>query len=189
MTLAIRWSHEAGENARHWPHEAGDWQMLRALAKRPASEEAAVGEAIDVFASNANDIPFSAIALWDDAKGRLVVAGRSAPLAGSARLGDVLAQAFEEGRPRRRDDIGSVLGVEPIGPWGDPSSSAYVVPLHRTAPGGTRGVVLFGISPRLHFDAEYERFLESAASVFADARERAVLVERERAARREAELQ
>jgi hypothetical protein len=28
MTLAIRWSHEAGENARTWPHEPGDWHPI-----------------------------------------------------------------------------------------------------------------------------------------------------------------
>src|SRR5690606_3201244 len=26
MSLAIRWSHGAGENARRWHHEPGDWQ-------------------------------------------------------------------------------------------------------------------------------------------------------------------
>ncbi len=26
MTLAIRWTHEGGENRRCWPHEPGDWQ-------------------------------------------------------------------------------------------------------------------------------------------------------------------
>jgi predicted AAA+ superfamily ATPase len=31
LTLAIRWSHEAGEIARLWPHEPGGWQ----LAKNP----------------------------------------------------------------------------------------------------------------------------------------------------------
>jgi len=30
MTLAIRWSHEAGENARLWPHEPGDWHVRMA---------------------------------------------------------------------------------------------------------------------------------------------------------------
>jgi signal transduction histidine kinase/ActR/RegA family two-component response regulator len=153
-------------------------ETLHALAQVPSA-----AGAIAILSSSARDVPFAAIYLWNDAEQRLEVAAASDGLEGHdcAALHVAAREAFDTFACERIDDF----GFAPVGPWGAPTPSAFVVPLRQSR----RGVVIFGISPRLRFDDAYRRFLESAAATFESAGERAILVAREASARREADLQ
>jgi len=153
-------------------------ETLHALEQVPGA-----AEAIAILSSGAKDVPFAAISLWNDAERRLEVAAASDGLEGQdcAALHVAAREAFDTGACVRIDDF----GFAPAGPWGDPTRSAFVVPLRQSR----RGVVIFGISPRLHFDDAYRRFFESAAATFEAAGERASLVARESSSRKEADLQ
>ncbi len=143
-------------------------ETLHELAQVPGA-----AEAIAILSSGAKDVPFAAIYFWNDAEKRLEVAAASDGLRGHdcAALHAAAREAFDTGACVRIDDF----GFAPAGPWGDPTPSAFVVPLGQP----TRGVAIFGISPRLHFDEAYRRFLESAAATFDRAGERAILIARE----------
>jgi signal transduction histidine kinase len=165
-------------------------RMSSALSRRAETANACVDDALAAFAANAHDVPFAAIFLCSDADGRLELVGRSGALdgCGDDALARLVGEAYAANEPREVTDVTEAIGVAPIGPWGDPTRSAFVVPVRR-ASGVACGALALGVSPRLHFDAAYRRFLESTADLFGDALERALLVEREHAARRELELQ
>ncbi len=151
---------------------------LHALAQVPDA-----AAAIAILASAAKDVPFAAIYLWNDTARCLELAAASDGLQGhdNASLLGAARTAFETAAPLRID----ALGFAPAGPWGEPTRSAFVVPLQ---PSG-RGVMILGISPNLHFDEPYRHFFESAAAAVDGAGERAVLVAREASARQDANLQ
>jgi signal transduction histidine kinase len=150
---------------------------------RELAQVSSAAEALAVLSSSTKDVPFAAIYLWNEAERRLEVAAASDGLDGQDRtaLHRAAREAFDTGACIRIDDF----GFAPAGPWGDPTPSAFVVPLRQSR----RGVAILGISPRLHFDDAYRRFLESAAATFDGAGERALLVAREASARKEADHQ
>jgi signal transduction histidine kinase/CheY-like chemotaxis protein len=164
---------------------------LRMIAQRKESIDATTPDAMAAFENDAEDIPVSAIFLCDEATSALRLTAASEALRGCDpdALMAIAVEAFERGAPSHLQDFGARVGSAAALPSGERTRGAFAVPLLRSGSHATRGVVLFGLSPRLFFNDAYRSFLESAATLFADARERAVLEERERLARREAELQ
>ena len=151
---------------------------LHELAQMPGA-----AEAIAVLSSSVKDGPFTMISLWNDAESALEIAAASAERYGydGTAFHRAAREAFDRGECLRVDDF----GFAPVGPWGDPTSSAFVVPLRQSM----RGVAIFGISPNLHFDDAYRRFLESAAATFDVAAGRAALIARADRARSEVNVQ
>ncbi|HEX2140230.1 MAG TPA: ATP-binding protein [Woeseiaceae bacterium] len=172
---------------------------LRALVPVPGSVDAAA-DAVNSMSANRNDIPFSLVYLWDESRKTLEPAAQTRNLdaceTAPARLLPAARRAFEFHGPVEVDNVEELLGDMDIGPWPEPPRSAVVLPLGQPHSGYSRGAVVFGLSPRLHFDDRYRSFLELSAGQIArataqaqNARERAELLEREQAARKEAELQ
>ncbi|WP_166642384.1 PAS domain-containing protein, partial [Bradymonas sediminis] len=159
-------------------------------------------EAISVVADNALDIPFSLVYLWNSTSQRLELSGQTGFEESDARakemdgLFECATQVCRGGEPKYLEDIGDLMPTPHINVWGDRTRSAFVVPLQRSASGRCRGVIFFGLSTRMHFDAAYRVFLEESVRALVvnlqAARARRIeveLIERERAARREAEFQ
>lgn len=182
-------------------------EALRELAALVDSPEAVTRGASRVLAAAAKDIPLSALYLRDDATGDFELAAHSggegfeapgSPFGSGPGTdwGALLRRVGEAKAPCEIDDLERLLGRRHAGCWPEPTRRAYAVPLMRSVSDLARGVVVFGLSPRLHFGPRYREFLDRAARELgalraveqAKALERDLL-ERERAARREAELQ
>ena len=67
--------------------------------------------------------------------------------------------------------------------WGEPTRTAFVVPVQRSRHEPLRGIAVFGISPRLRFDDAYRSFFEAIA------RELAAQLDAEHARQAELDLQ
>lgn len=173
---------------------------LRALAPIAGSFDAP-GDAISAASDNRSDLPFSVIYLWNESREQLEPAAYTPNL---DRCKSVLAsflpsaqRAFETNAMIEIHSLEELLGgVHVVGPWPEPTRSAVVLPLRQPHSATACGAVVFGLSPRLHFDGKYRTFLELAAEQIAraaaqaqNARDRVELLERERSARQEAELQ
>jgi PAS domain S-box-containing protein len=87
-------------------------------------------------------------------------------------------------------------GVEHVGTWGEATREAFVLPVTRSGANARRGVLVFGVSPRLRFDDRYRELFEAiaravAAGLDAEAAKRAEqeLLARAEAARADADLE
>jgi signal transduction histidine kinase len=103
------------------------------------------------------------------------------PRSHDVRLLETVGLASGENGPRFGADFERVLpslaersaraGAQPLGgvgvvagPWPEPVSEIYVATLTRSEAGATHGFVVFGLSPRLTFDAAYRAFLDQIAA-------------------------
>jgi signal transduction histidine kinase len=175
--------------------------MLQQLEPNVDTRDAAA-EAIAALSANPNDIPFSMIYLWDERRNALELAAVSRNLDGRDdcidRLTKIARAAYDASSAREVEPLGTLINGEGLGPWPEPPRAALFLPLGPPDTHSGRGVIAFGISARLHFDAKYRRFLQLVAGqvaraiasqrVLQNARERATLLEREQAARAEAEV-
>ena len=136
---------------------------LRALDPRRDGHGGIV-PALAVIADNAEDIPFALIYLHDPAAGELELVGRTGFPAGcETNFAETAHRAFEVRRPEKIDDVRALVGGAHLGPWPEPTESAWVLPMGRSGTESPSGVVVFGISARLHFDDRYRSFLELVA--------------------------
>jgi PAS domain S-box-containing protein len=157
---------------------------LRALA-RCADSHNTMRDLVEVLSSNDRDIPFALLYLTDSTGTKLQLVGRTTSLsaleAGVSRFAKAAQETFQHNAPREID-ARTLLDGAAVGAWPEPIGAAIALPIRRSRSDDPRGVVVFGISPRLHFDDSYRRFFELAA------RQVAAAVTRMRA-RREAEWQ
>lgn len=141
-------------------------ETLRLLALKPVSLNP-LRDAVEFLTGNPKDIPFALFYLWNEAEGKLVLAERTQNLkdseAGCAKLAEAAAQAFAADTPRKLAGVSELLGAAHLGPWPETASAAWVLPVKTSAKDPIRGVFVFGISPRLHFDERYRDFLEAVA--------------------------
>lgn len=140
-------------------------ETLRLLALKPSAARP-LQDAIELLGSNAKDIPFALLYLWNDAEGKLVLAERTANLAGDAdftKLAQAAAPALTTGNMIKLGGVPELLGEAHLGPWPESATAAWVLPLRSSALDPIRGVFVFGLSPRLHFDERYGDFLEAVA--------------------------
>jgi signal transduction histidine kinase len=136
-------------------------RALRSLAQQTASAtnvDAVVTAAADLLEQTTYDVTFGLVYLFDPA-GQLTLV-RSASLTEAQR--DAADAAFRgklaaaAGREALDLVSAGVLSL-PGGPWPEPTRLAFVAPL--AAGESTSGFVVFGISPRLAFDAAYRDHL------------------------------
>lgn len=107
---------------------------------------------------NPADIPFAA--LYFLTNGEVVAAG------GTASAGALvdprhwpLVEVASSQAPLRMDNLQARLGDIICQPWPEHVTRAYVLPLS-TLGSPTQAVAVFGVSPRLPFDASYQTFFE-----------------------------
>ena len=152
---------------------------LRALPA-PGATNDGVRDVIAHLASNPKCIAFSIYYRADDT-GAL----RRGP-ASSVEVRDVVPEVVARVHASQQPEqvaVSEIIGnITHTSTWGDPTQSAFVVPVRRTSTEIPRGVVVFGLSPRLKFDERYRDFLETIA------RELGAYVDMERARNAEAEL-
>ncbi len=148
-------------------------ETLRALGPRPDSPDPA-RDAIEALSANNKDVPFALVYLWDEPRRRLGLAARTGNLHGNetsfAKLEEAARRVFESNASLKIDNADELLGdMAGVGPWPEPSRSVLILPLSGSKIGEPLGVIVYGISPRLHFNDQYRRFLELAARQVATA--------------------
>ena len=133
-------------------------------------------------------------------RGRLDPVAVSSPVPLSeqhlAAAGARLREVFASGARVVIDEVASVFGAAVPSAWPEPVRTAVALPIRRAPTDSPSGVLVFGVSPCLHFDARYAAFFEDIARQIAVLRESAEakriereLVVREQAARDEADAQ
>jgi signal transduction histidine kinase len=163
---------------------------------RLASESLAAGSvdqvchAIEgVLASNPHDVPCAALYLARESQTRMTRAVRTGLPEETAWLPPVLDLDSDDGAPwplvgLLRTRVPKVVTLEttvPVtGPWPEPVTAVYLVPLCPRTRGTLEGVLIAGVSPRRPFDAEYQEFLLDVATHAADAIADARIAEVER---------
>jgi signal transduction histidine kinase/CheY-like chemotaxis protein len=171
-------------------------ETLRSLTPPPAVSDAA-RHVIESLAASPGDVPF-ALLYGPDSSGELRLrasCGIAAELA-PERVPAAAVDAHTTGTPVVIDARQLLGGREHVGTWGEPTREAFVLPVTRSSADASRGVLVFGVSPRLAFDDRYRELFaaiarELAAGLDAEAAARAerALLERAEAARAEADAE
>jgi signal transduction histidine kinase/ActR/RegA family two-component response regulator len=140
-------------------------RALRSLAKSTAmatTVPAVLAAAAELFEETPNDIPFALIYMNEKATGEPVLC-RSVGLGATEQIAvDAVSRAklrVAAGRAPialASDEIGVSL---PGRPWPEPSTGAFVAPLGDRRIAHPSGFFVFGLSPRLPFDAAYHDHL------------------------------
>lgn len=140
-------------------------KTLRALA--PRGEADPLHPVLEAFSANPSDIPFVLLFTFAGAGPGLRLAGHTLNLVGHDRCfpawNELAREALERNASMRINNVETLFDVQPPGFWPEPVRSALLVPIRSSAGDAPRGVIAFGISPRLHFDDKYRGFLELAA--------------------------
>ncbi len=169
---------------------------LRGLAP-PSSVPDAARHVTRVLEGNPRDVPFAQFYGRGEA-GEL-------RLLAQCGLGPELAPRIAPAAAREAHATGTAVlcdarqlldGREHVGTWGEPTREAFVLPVTRSGAEAPRGVLVFGVSPRLRFDERYRELFEAvaramAAGLDAESAKRAELelLERAEAARAEADAE
>ncbi|HTR06076.1 MAG TPA: ATP-binding protein [Paraburkholderia sp.] len=171
--------------------------QLSGAARHAQTVASACEEMLAALAGNRRDLPFVAVYLAGtepqdlcDPLARLAGSTHSEPVRLPAEVapGTALAAAMQDtARTHGAILADSLEGLLPApSAWPEPVSRAVVVPLMRQGlrgSGAPFGYLVAGVSPRLSFDDDYERFIELVAGQVGSALEaaRAFESERERA--------
>ena len=133
-------------------------ETLRLLVSDRQPLASPVDDALAAMAANEADIPFARLWLRDAEGARLAPAGTSgaALSAGDVQLLDAAAQAAWTA------DAATLVEHLPAIAAGL-ARGVLVLPLEAGAGGPPGGVVALGLSPRLHFDDKYRKFLDLVA--------------------------
>jgi signal transduction histidine kinase/ActR/RegA family two-component response regulator len=144
-------------------------ETVRALTLRGRSASDTVRDILGALSANDKDVPFALLYLAGEGGDRIELAGTTESLASAnVRLQEVAEQAFSANAPVEIE-IESLLDGAAVGAWPEPTRRALVLPIRRARSDAPRGVVVFGISPRCHFDDSYRSFFELAADQIAAA--------------------
>ena len=100
-------------------------------------------QASSALAANPSDVPFAQVFEWDPEHEEVRLVAR----VGDSRGGELAAIAKRVAESGAPESLGKV----------------YVVPLRTSQDEPRRGAVVFGVSPRLHFEERYRVFFDSAA--------------------------
>ncbi len=157
-------------------------ESLRSLETRSGSPGTIQG-AVDALSSYQQDIPLVMFYVWNGTQEGLQLVGKSPTFnADSGPFDELAADVYEASAARRVGDAEQLFGGAHVGPWPEPAHAVFAVPVGNPERDSGRGVAIFGLSPRLHFDANYQAYLEQVSNqVMAQ-----VALERERAARQQA---
>ncbi len=161
-------------------------ETLRAL-ESPSNVSGDIQAAVNTLASNDKDIPLAMFYLASEVTGALELSATSPGMtADEAPFGELASEVFRTGVTRTVTDAQDMFGGAHVGPWPEPTRAVFCLPIRPPGDETHRGVALFGLSPRLHFDANYRAFLERRSNQVIGQ----MALEQERAARRaEAENQ
>jgi PAS domain S-box-containing protein len=165
-------------------------ETLQALAPRSSGSDA-MKEAFDALASNPKDVPFALLFRCPEGAQEPTLAASAGVTPASvslSRFTEVARRVLESATPEKLEDVRESLGQGHLGPWGEPTRAAFALPVRRSPSEAPRGVVIFGISSRLHFEDRYREFFEAVSRELATglAAEQAKRIERESHAREQA---
>jgi PAS domain S-box-containing protein len=136
----------------------------------PAATENAAQDVLGTLDTNPQDVPFAlfygppASGLRSDPGGLPLIACVGLALEHAPSAAPALVLAALASREPVTCAAAALLGEHThVGTWGEPTREAFVVPLTRPGSRAARGVVVFGVSPRLRFDERYRDLFLSIA--------------------------
>jgi signal transduction histidine kinase/CheY-like chemotaxis protein len=165
---------------------------LRALSEHIAETQTparACVEAMATLAQNPKDVPNAAIYLLEPG-------GAACRRVANHNMGERAAPEFielqdaqrwpfgavaESGRPKHLRVLPETIGPLPAGVWGEPTTSALVLPIAKGGQHVPFGFLVVGLSPRLALDEAYASFFALASQHIAAAIANATAYEEERA--------
>lgn len=133
---------------------------------------------IDAISSDLYDIRFSCIFLTEGSITQLELAGHvgvGEQISDAIELSELMIhvrEVFSTNMAHEINNIQNLIPHAPLGPWPELTQEAIALPIRYNDSAPPKGVVIFGISPRLKFDQKYRAFLADAARVFAVTLER-----------------
>jgi len=161
-------------------HEVVAQRRLRALqdlGSRPAgvvTEQEVVASVSDRLAANAQSLPFSLVYLLDDDLQCARLAGRAGLPEGHPAAPLLLDVADErpvwpvadlaKGTPTVVEELDEQFRDLPTGPWREPPTTAYVVPLLAQTGEAPVGFLVAGLNRYRPLDDSYQDFVELAAN-------------------------
>jgi signal transduction histidine kinase/ActR/RegA family two-component response regulator len=147
-------------------------ETVRALTLRGRSASDTVRDILGALSANDKDVPFALLYLAGEGGDRIELVGTTESLAGRdaaiGRFHEFAERAFAANSPADIE-VESLLDGAAVGAWQEPIRRARAVPIRHARSDAPRGVVVFGVSPRRHFDAGYRSFFELAANQIAAA--------------------
>jgi PAS domain S-box-containing protein len=125
---------------------------------RPDTLVSIAQQVMQKLAADPADIPFAVLYLL--VGGEILQAGNTAASADLIDPGGwPLVETTGAQTPTLMEDLQERFGEVICAPWPEPVRRAYILPL-RMPESLVQGVLVFGISPRLAFDARYETFFQ-----------------------------
>lgn len=167
-------------------------RLLRDLGEavsRASSVEDVWPLAANVLSSDPHDVPLAALYLLDRSTGDLQSVGSlgvpsMGPLSEMAAAEDgalPLLTVFKTATQSLIGDLSARLGCEVIAdPWPEACERALLAPVMGLEAARPEGVLVLGVSPRLHLDAEYQAFLERVRTALSGALIRVLTIQRDR---------
>jgi signal transduction histidine kinase/DNA-binding response OmpR family regulator len=149
--------------------------------------------AMRTLARHGKDVPFALLYLTDPDGSHARLAGTAGIEPGTeaspqlasldpdgSKRGWPFATAFRGQGVAVVTELASRFDAVPAGPWAEPPHTAVILPLRLTKDNEPFGLLVGGVSSRLHFDEQYRSFYELAANQIATAITNARAYEQER---------
>ena len=160
--------------------------VLRDLGARSGEAKTAVKASViaaQTLAQHPKDVPFALIYLFDGDRKQAILAAAAGIRMGTegspfeidlsgAQSREVIWPLAETARTEKQqfvEDLQRKLSKVPLGPWVDPPRSAVILPIRSNVPHQPAGILVLGVSSRLHFDEPYRDFYELVSSQVATA--------------------
>lgn len=127
-----------------------------------------VNNLMDLFATNPNDIRFSYLFLTDESNSHINLAAsfgideNNTQSAGFTELKKMVQESLTTKNMLEINDFQKIIPHAPIAPWPEPTRKVILIPIF-TDSNPAKGVLVFGISPRLNFNEAYRGFLTDIA--------------------------
>jgi PAS domain S-box-containing protein len=155
-------------------------RTLRALATQLAEVKTAselTPMAVEILRTALSDVPFVvAYELGDDGVPIVRRTNLTEHHEALVTIGAAVANRVEAARSRGSQTISTTLDVPPLAlcgaPWPEPVTRSFIATLPRSTNARSTEVLVFGLSPRLPFNAVYKFHLEQIVETIADVRER-----------------
>lgn len=138
--------------------------MLRKISQSMFTSTDGLDDLMRLFSSNPNDIRFALLFLPDDLNSQLELISscgvqelaKDSP--GFTNLKNLVRGTFTLNKMQIVNNVQMLIPHAPVAPWSEPTQKAIMLPVS-TDSNPPKGVLVFGVSPRLHFDEPYSDFL------------------------------
>ena len=137
--------------------------MLRKLSQTIITPADNFQSLMNIFASNPNDIRFSCLFLPDDFNSQIQLTAsfgidqKIEDGLGFEPFMNLVREVLKTNKTQEISDFQNLIPHTPVAPWPEPTQKVILIPISSDA-NPAKGVLVFGISPRLKFNESYSGF-------------------------------